>query len=167
MRAAAAPLLVLLSVCLHRDASLPESRASVAGLSSVPASGGTQAGIALARQARAELRSGPALPVNLPRGLTIYPGARVIGNTLVMRGSARSVLVEFETPEPIAKVIAFHRAQARAAGVTLTLDLAGTNAASIGGRTAADGEFAVTARRSSGATIVELSVSVPAGRDGS
>ncbi len=109
----------------------------------------------------AEMRSGPAVPVTLPTGFTIYPGARITGNTVVQRGDARRVLVEFQTRDPVAKVMQFHRAQAQAAGVSLTLDLDGTEAASIGGRTAAGGDFALTARRAGLVTRVEMAFGSP------
>lgn len=109
-----------------------------------------------------ELRSGVAVPVTLPPGFTIYPGAEIIRNTRVERDGRQLTLVEFETTDPLAKVVLFHRAQAQAAGVSLTLDIDGTSAASIGGRTALGGDFALTARRGSDRTIVELSVDDPA-----
>jgi hypothetical protein len=124
-------------------------------------SGETRAGIGVGGQ-RTELRSGARVPVVLPAGLAIYPGARVLGNTIVARGNTQRVLIEFETSDPVAKVMLFHRAQLQTAGASLTLDLYGAEAASIGGRTAAGGDFALTARRSAGRTIVELSASDPA-----
>ena len=103
-----------------------------------------------------EMRSGSTVPVTLPRGFTIYPGARVTRNTVVQLSDTRRVLVEFETRDPIAKVMLFHRAQARSAGASLTLDLDGTEAASIVGRTGAGGEFALTARREGSVTRAEM-----------
>lgn len=101
------------------------------------------------------MRSGLAVPVILPRGFTVYPGARVTGNTVAQLSNTRRVLVQFETPDPVAEVMLFYRAQARAAEVSLTLDLGGTEAASIGGRTA-DGDFALTARRAGSVTRAEM-----------
>ena len=128
-----------------RDAESGETRARIAG-------GGDAA----------DMRSGARIPVALPPGLTMYPGARVLDNTVVERAGSRRVLIEFETPDPISQVILFYRTQMQAAGASLTLDLDGADAASIGGRTAAGGDIALTARRSSGRTIVQLSASEPA-----
>lgn len=123
-----------------------------------PATGETRLRISVGEEA-ADLRSGATVPLALPPGFSIYPGSKVLGNTRVERSSGQRMLVEFETPDPIAKVVLFHRAQAEAAGVLLTLDLDGDTAASIGGRTVTGGDFALTARRTGGRTLVELAIS--------
>lgn len=123
-----------------------------------PITGETRARIATGEVEAARLRSGASVPVALPTGFTVYPGARVVRTTVVERGVASRTLVEFETPDPIAKVLLFHRRQAQAAGAVLTLDLEGTDAASIGGQTASGGSFALTARRDAAGTSVQLSV---------
>ena len=75
------------------------------------------------------------------------------------------MLVEFETPDPIAKVILFHRAQAQASGAAVTLDLDGTEAASIGGQMPSGQEFALTARRQGDGTAGQLSIADPPRRE--
>lgn len=105
------------------------------------------------------MRSGPGVPVVLPPGISVYPGARIIETTLVESGGERRILMKFETPDPVAKVMLFHRAQALAANVSLTLDLDGPDVASIGGRTAKGGDFALTAYSSGSRTRAELSLS--------
>lgn len=159
MRVCLVMLPILLSACGDRGAAPAPS--PTPNFSRDAESGETRARIGVGGD-EAEMRSGARIPVALPPGLTIYPGARVLGNTVVERGGSRRVLIEFETPDPISKVMLFHRAQVQAAGASLTLDLDGTEAASIGGRTAAGGDFALTARRSAGRTIVQLSASDPA-----
>lgn len=158
MRACLLVLPVMLGACQDRGPSPAPSAAPNFSRESTP-------GETRARIAEAKLRSGPAVPVVLPPGFSLYPGATVVRNTQVERGRERRVLVEFETPDPIAKVLLFHRAQAQAAGVTLTLDLDGSDAASIGGQTASGGEFALTARRVGNGTVVELSISNSVGPD--
>lgn len=123
-----------------------------------PITGETTARIPAGDGDAARLRSGTSVPVALPAGFTVYPGARVVRNTVVERGGVSRTLVEFETSDPVAKVLLFHRAQAQAAGAVLTLDLDGADAASIGGRTVSGGSFALTARRDAGRTAVQLSV---------
>ncbi len=71
----------------------------------------------------ATLRSGPKVPVSLPEGFSLFPGARVVGNSMVTRtGEGQNTLVTFETDAPAAEVIAHYREQAKAAGFAITLE---------------------------------------------
>ena len=71
----------------------------------------------------ATLRSGPNIPVTLPDGFSLFPGARVVGNSLVTRtGGAQNMLVTFDTDAPAAQVIAHYREQAKAAGFAIALE---------------------------------------------
>ncbi len=144
MRTSSFVLPIFLMACQERGAAPGPSPEPT--LSDALTAGETRGRIALGKDAAAIMRSGARVPVVLPPGFTIYPGAKVTGNTLIEQDDGWRALVEFETPDPVAKVLLFHRAQAEAAGVSLTLDLAGPKAASIGGRTAAGGDFALTAR---------------------
>lgn len=159
MRTTFAIPLVLLAACEEGHAPpAPDPRPSFAH---DPANGEMRARIATGRGDAAEMRSGTGVPVVLPRGFTIYPGARIVANTVVARGEFRHILIEIETADPMAKVMLFHRAQALAAGGSLSLDLAGTEAASIGGRIATGGEFALTARRVGLVTHVQMAFGSP------
>jgi len=109
-------------------------------------------------QPSATMRSGPNVPVHLPQGFTVYPGAKVISNTVVDRGGKRQALLVFETVDPVERVIAFYRARAAAAGATITLDLGSEERASLGGSLANGGDFAIAARQRSGGTRVEFAV---------
>lgn len=154
MRACLLALTMVLAACQERSASPTPS--PTPNFTRDAATGETRARIANDAGAATELRSGAAVPVILPAGLTIYPGARILRNTRVERGGDRRALVEFETPDPVASVLLYHRAQALAAGATLTFDLDGDHAASIGGRMRSGDEFALTAQRANGRTAVEL-----------
>ncbi len=156
MRACFIVLPLLLGACEDREAEPAPSPAP--NFIRDPVTGETSARIVTDKGEAARLWSGTSAPVALPSGFTIYPGARVVRNTVVERDGTRRTLVEFETADPIAKVLLFHRAQAQAAGAALTLDLDGTDAASIGGRMASGGSFALTARRDAARTTVQLSV---------
>lgn len=161
MRVAVVLLTALMCACGERAGAPEPSPEPNRPVATTP--GETRARITTDRGA-VDLRSGPAVPVALPSGFTIYPGARIIANTRVEREGGRRVLVEFATPDPIAKVVLFHRAQAEAAGVLLMLDLDGDEAASIGGRTVTGGDYALTARRAGSETMVQLSIGDRAGR---
>ncbi len=71
----------------------------------------------------ATLRSGPNVPVTLPAGFSLFPGSRVVGNSLVMRtGEGQNTLVTFDTDAAAADVIAHYREQAKAAGFAIALE---------------------------------------------
>lgn len=71
----------------------------------------------------ATLRSGPNVPVTLPMGFSLYPGARVVGNSLVTRsGGSQNTLLTFDTDASAAQVIAHYREQAKAAGFAIALE---------------------------------------------
>lgn len=127
-------------------------------LSTDPASGEVRARVAVSGEEAVTLRSGQAVPVNLAAGFVLYPGARVVSNTVVERYGASRVLLVFETADALEEVMILYRGQAEAAGAVLTLDLGGRNRASLGGRTAAGLAFSLSARRVARVTRVELSI---------
>ena len=139
----------LLSACSDRAAMTAPDKTPAASYSHDPTSGEIRARIAPKGEEPATLRSGPQVPVRLPRGFTLYPGAKVTANTVVERGDSQRVLMVFETYDPVDLVTAFYRRQARDAGFALSLDLVGEERASIGGRTARGRGFALSAQRGS------------------
>lgn len=147
---------VQLAGCCERADDRHASSAP-AGASREPGSGEVRARIAPRGEAATLMRSGPQVPIDLPPGFTLYPGAQVISNTVVERAGARRVLLVFETPDALAEVMLFYRAQARGAGVALSLDLGGEERASIGGPLVGGGELAIAARRGPAGTRVEIS----------
>lgn len=128
-----------------------------ASFSHDPASGETKARIEPTGESAATLRSGPQVQVSLPSGLTLYPGATVITNTLVERDGDQRILVVFETPDAVSQVIRFYRSQARSAGVRLTLDLGSAQRASLGGPLPGGGDLVIAARQGQAGTRVEIS----------
>lgn len=104
------------------------------------------------------MRSGSGVPVTLPPGFTLYPGAKVLSNTLVERSGKQRVLLVFETTDPLAEVMLFYRSQAGMAAAVILLDLGGEERASLGGRLASGREFAISAQRNGMRTRVEWSV---------
>ena len=104
------------------------------------------------------LRSGPQVPVRLPRGFTLYPSAKVLSSTIVERDGKRRSLVVFESKDAPPAIIAFYRGQAAKADVGLALDIGGEDTASLGGSFADGGAFSVSVRRVDGATRGELAI---------
>lgn len=145
---AALPIVVLLAAC---DGGAPRP---------VP-TGRLDAGedlgaIAPGGQPAASMRSGPQVPVRLPPGFTLYPGGQTVTNTLFERGGKQRVLLVFVTPDPVEEVMRYYRAEARAAGMTVELDLGSGDRASLGGTLRSGGGAAISARRENRMTRVEF-----------
>lgn len=114
--------------------------------------------VAQGRAGRVAMRTGPSVPVTLPKGFTLFPGAQVVENTVVERRGRRHVLLHFTVDAPPGAVVAHYRAQARAARARLTLDLGGSGAASLGG-TLADGQrLSVSARAGAAGSQVAVAI---------
>lgn len=109
--------------------------------------GEMRATIAPKGEVPAVARSGPKVPITLPKGFTLYPNAKVVANTVVKRGDSQRTLLAFETDDPVPEVIAFYRRQISAAGVRPNLDVGGEDRASLGGELSGGGTFSLTARR--------------------
>jgi hypothetical protein len=87
----------------------------------------------------ATLRSGPNVPLTLPDGLSLFPGSRVLDNSLVTRPRGKGTLVTFEADAPAAAVIAHYRDQAQAAGFVIALDVEAGGTLMVGGARDPDG----------------------------
>lgn len=149
--------IVCLAVFLLAACSDHEARQSPARDAAAPLTGGEERHrIDHARGAAIVMRSGPNVPVHLPKGFTVYPGGRTVANTVVERDGRQTSLLVFETGDPIAKIIAHYRAQVQATGATVSLDLASEEHASLGGMLAGGGHFTLAMRRHAGRTRVEF-----------
>lgn len=99
-----------------------------------------------AEGATATLRAGPAVPVALPAGFTLFPGTRITNNARFDRAEGQGSLITFAADAPAEAIIAHYRQQAEAAGFAITLehDAAGSLLL-IGERTRDGARLAVTA----------------------
>jgi hypothetical protein len=99
----------------------------------------------------ATLRSGADVPVDLPDGFSLYPGAKVITNTVVNQPDGQGTMVMFETEDAADKVIAHFREQAEAAGFDIQIDARMGESLMIGGERKSDGSsLSVTANANEG-----------------
>lgn len=99
----------------------------------------------------ATLRSGADVPVALPEGFSLYPGAKVITNTVVNQPDGRGTMVMFETADAANKVIAHFRQQAEDAGFAIQIDADMNGSRMIGGERKSDGStLSVTANTNTG-----------------
>jgi hypothetical protein len=94
----------------------------------------------------ATMRSGANVPVSLPDGFTLFPGSKVVTNTVVDQPDGKGTLVTFEADAPADKVVAHYRDAAKAAGFDIEIEM-NTNGTMMigGGRKADDASISVTA----------------------
>ena len=94
----------------------------------------------------ATLRSGADVPVTLPDGFTLFPGSKVVTNTVVDQPDGKGTMVTFETDAPAEKVVAHYRDAAKAAGFDIQLEMTTNGTMMVGGERKADGSsLSVTA----------------------
>ena len=94
----------------------------------------------------ATLRSGADVPVSMPEGFSLYPGSKVVTNTVVSQPDGQGTMVQFEADAPADKVIAHYKQQAKAAGFAIELEMNTNGTLLIGGQRKADGSsLSVTA----------------------
>ncbi len=105
-----------------------------------------------------KVRSGAQVPVDLPAGFTIYPGARVIGNTVFDQGQGRGAFVTIESADTPEQIAAFYLKQARDAGVNIEMQMSINEGRMIGGESADGVTFSLMATPVSQGTQAQLSV---------
>lgn len=87
----------------------------------------------------ATLRSGADVPVDLPEGFSLYPGSKVITNTVVNQPDGKGTMVMFETDAEASEVMAHFRKEAGDAGFDIQIDANMNGSLMIGGERKADG----------------------------
>ncbi|AUX70372.1 hypothetical protein CHX26_13485 [Porphyrobacter sp. HT-58-2] len=94
----------------------------------------------------ATLRSGADVPVILPEGFNLFPGSKVVTNTVVKQPDGQGTMITFEADAPADKVIAHYREQAKAAGFDIQLEMNTNGTLMVGGERKGDGSsMSVTA----------------------
>lgn len=94
----------------------------------------------------ATLRSGTDVPVTLPTGFSLFPGSKVITNTVVKQPDGTGTMISFETDAPSDTVVAHYRNQAKSAGFDIQLEMNTNGTQMIGGERKSDGSsLSVTA----------------------
>ncbi|TAD72925.1 MAG: hypothetical protein EAY70_13095 [Sphingomonadales bacterium] len=94
----------------------------------------------------ATLRSGADVPVKLPDGFSLFPGSKVVTNTVVNQPDGQGTMITFEAAAPADKVVAHYRDAAKAAGFDIQLEMNTNGTMMVGGEREADGSsLSVTA----------------------
>jgi len=102
----------------------------------------------------ATMRSGPAVPVDLPKGFSLFPGSKVITNTLVNQPDGEATMLTFEAGAPADKVVAHYKGEAKAAGFDIQIEMDTNGTRMIGGERKGDGAtLSVTASAGEGGAV--------------
>jgi hypothetical protein len=104
------------------------------------------------------MRSGSDVPVDLPGGFTVYPGADVVSNTMVNQGQGTGNLVTITSPDSPQDVVAYYKSQAEAAGITIQMEMATNGMQMIGGESEDGLTFSVMASPAEEGTSAQLTV---------
>ncbi|WP_156423759.1 hypothetical protein [Erythrobacter sp. YT30] len=112
----------------------------------------------------ATMRSGTDVPVDLPGGFTIYPGAKVASNTIVSHGEGEGSMVILETDATPAELAEFYGAQAKDAGVEIQMDMTTGDTKMLAGETAEGLVFSLNATRQGDLTTAQVMVGDQMGR---
>lgn len=112
----------------------------------------------------ATMRSGTDVPVDLPGGFTIYPGAKVASNTIVSHGEGEGSMVILETDATPDELAAYYGAQAKDAGVEIQMDMTTGETKMLAGETKEGLVFSLNATRQGDLTTAQIMVGDQMGR---
>jgi hypothetical protein len=84
--------------------------------------------------------------VALPAGFSLFPGSKVVTNTVVDQPDGKGTMITFEAAAPADAVVSHYRNQAKAAGFDIQLEMNTNGTQMIGGERKGDGtSLSVTA----------------------
>ncbi len=109
-------------------------------------------------QGTATMRSGDDVPVDLPGGFTVYPGAEVVSNTIVSHGDGEGAMIFMETDATPDDLAEFYRAQAKDAGIEIQMDMTAENTKMLAGETKEGMVFSLNATREGDKTTAQIMV---------
>jgi len=87
----------------------------------------------------ATMRSGAGVPVKLPDGFTLYPGSKVVTNTVVNQPDGAGTMVVFEAPGDAGAIIAHFKQAATKAGYAIEIEANMNETMMLSGKRAGDG----------------------------
>lgn len=106
----------------------------------------------------ATVRSGANVPVDLPAGFSVYPGATIVNSSMAAQGEGRVASIMMQTGNSMDEVIAFYREQAERNGVSVENETSSPRLRAFAGRSDAVEQMAVVATRSDNGTVIQLTV---------
>ena len=141
------------------EAAEPEEEVATRGSYDIDATTGeTRASYTDDEGTTTTMRSGEKVPVSLPAGFAVYPGARVTNNTRVEQADGLLVLLNLESEATPDEMVAFYRKQAEAAGIDVETTLTTGPMTMIGGEDGDGTSFSFTATREGDVTEAQLSL---------
>ncbi len=90
-------------------------------------------------EGKAVMRSGQGVPVQLPKGISLYPGSAVISSTIVDQPDGTGTMVMFEAAAKGAEIMAHFKRQAEAAGFAIELEATMNDTVMLSGKRDSDG----------------------------
>lgn len=112
----------------------------------------------------ATLRSGESVPVDLPEGFSLFPGAQVNNNTTFSLDDSRGAMIMFQSDAEPQAIADFYREQAESAGIKIEVDLSINGGKTLGGESEAGRTFTLNASREGETTSAQLMVGEKLGR---
>ncbi|UYV15303.1 hypothetical protein [Porphyrobacter sp. ULC335] len=107
------------------------------------------------------LRSGEGVPLSLPEGFSLFPGSKVLTNTVVTEAGGGGAMVTYETDAAADTVIAHYRDQAKAAGFDIAAELTTNGTITVIGERKSDGSgLSVTATKGDGVTTGQITIGI-------
>ena len=110
------------------------------------------------RDGKATIRSGEGVPVKLPNGFSLYPGAKVMNNTTFAMDDSSGALIIFESEAQPQAIADFYRKQADAAGIELELEMSINDGEILGGKSAGGRTFSLNVAYDGDVTTGQLMV---------
>ncbi|MGI8943497.1 MAG: hypothetical protein ACR2FJ_04545 [Qipengyuania sp.] len=124
-----------------------------------PQTGETRASIRQDDGRIATMRSGESVPVDLPGGFTLYPGAQVESSTQIDSVTGGGWMVRMTSREESDRLVEFYRREAQRADIDLAMNRSMGDMTIIGGDDGKGLAFIFTARHDSDRTHGHLTLS--------
>ncbi|MEM6858258.1 MAG: hypothetical protein AAF559_10330 [Pseudomonadota bacterium] len=148
----------LLSACGPQESGTFTSEDGESGEYTIDTETGEATATIETDEGTATMRSGSNVPVDLPAGFSVYPGARVLTNTIVNQAAGSGALVTMMSDDSPEAVAAFYKQQAEDAGIAIQMDMATNGGKILGGQSQGGLTFSMIASPGSEGTTVQLTV---------
>ena len=112
----------------------------------------------------ATMRSGESVPVDLPEGFSLFPGAQVNNNTTFSLDDSRGAMIMFQSDAEPQAIADFYREQAEVAGIDIEVELSINGGKTLGGESESGRTFTLNASRDGDMTSAQLMVGEKLGR---
>ncbi|MEP3051081.1 MAG: hypothetical protein ABJP48_08250 [Erythrobacter sp.] len=154
-----APLaLILITACGSETSGTFEGEDGERGEYTIDSEDGDMTAVITGEDGTATVRSGNNVAVDLPDGFTVYPGAKVINNTVFERDEAKGAMVVIETEDSPEQVADFYREQAEEEGLEIGFEMSIDNGKMLGGEDGNGRVITVNATQDDGVTSAQLMI---------